>query len=562
MLGRRTGSEQKSGRFHDLLHRRMPLSPAAWAAIALVTLFFLCLSTMAILRFEAYRTRSFDLAIVVRMLWGIRHGDFQEFFTNQPWIAYHFEPLMLVLSLFDALAPAVHGLLVAQSAAIAATGLVAYRLGSRLLGSPAAGVLATTVALLYPAIGHVGVFDVHMVAFAIAPALWLLDALDRGARREALLAAALTVACREDGFVFVALALLAVPAESRAAMAKRVAASAVCLAVFAAYVLLVQQPLTSGGALHAHFAAFGATPSEILWTLLTEPGRIVDALVTPRSGKYLATLLVPLALLPLAAPRRSLPAAWTIALNLLSQAPGTADIIDSHYSALAIPALLYGAFHGAANVRSWLARIPAGRKIGIAIPAFLLAAVIVGQAAWGTLPGAGEFLPDDFRLTERSTRMDALVSRIQADGDASCSLPIDAVAHAAQRPRPFVLPDGVTEATWVLADLDSRGVIGADAARYQARIRGWIDRALASGMDVVDQQGPLVLLRRRPRRRPPMGRRRVAKGLQEACRAWIFRQAPRTYRRSAAGCCRSGRSPAVASPTRTRGPRVPTCPTR
>jgi len=512
MLGRRTGSEQESGRLHDLLHRRMPLSTPAWAAIALVTLFFLCLSTMAILRFEAYRTRSFDLAIVVRMLWGIRHGDFHEFFTNQPWIAYHFEPLMLVLSLFDALAPAVHGLLVAQSAAIAATGLVAYRLGARLLGSPAAGVLATAVVLLYPAIGHVGVFDVHMVAFAIAPALWLLDALDRGDRPEALLAAALTVACREDGFVFVALALLAVPAESRAAMVRRVAAAVACLAAFAAYVLLVQQPLTSGGALHAHFAAFGATPSEILWTLVTEPGRIVDALVTPRTGKYLATLLVPLALLPLAAPRRSLPAVWTIALNLLSQAPGTADIIDSHYSALAIPALLYGAFHGAANVRSWLARTPAGPRAGIVVPALLLlAAVIAGQAAWGTLPGAGEYLPDDFRLTDRSTRMDTLVSRIQADGDASCSLPIDAVAHVAQRPQPFVLPDGITEATWVLADLDSRGVIGADAARYQARIRGWIDRALASGMDVIDQQGPLVLLRRRPRRRPPRGRRRVAR---------------------------------------------------
>jgi uncharacterized membrane protein len=480
-----------------MLRHRVSLTGPTWAAVALVTLFFLCLSTLAILRFEAFRTRSFDLAIVVRMLWGIRHGDFQEFFTGQPWIAYHFEPLMLVLSLFDALAPAVHGLLVAQSAALAATGVVAYRLGARLLGSPAAGVLATAVALLYPALGHVGVFDVHMVAFAIAPALWLLDALDRRARWEALLAAALTVGCREDGFVFVALALLAVPALDRDGTLKRIATATACLAAFAAYVLLVQQPLTSGGALKAHFAAFGATPSDILWTLVTQPERLVDALATPRSGKYLLTLLLPLAFLPLVVPRRSLPAAWTIALNLLSQAPGTADIIDSHYSALAIPGLLYGGIHGAARLQSWLARGPSASRIRIAVPAVLLAACLGGQAVWGTLPGAGEFLPDDFRLTPRSTRMHALVGRIQADPDAPCSLPIDAVAHVAQRPRPDVLPDGLADATWVLADLDSRGVIGADAARYQARIRGWIDRALAGGMDVVDQQGPLVLLRRR-----------------------------------------------------------------
>src|SRR5215831_13416720 len=142
--------------------RRVHWTAAVAALLALA--FLVGTASLSILRYAGYHTRSFDLAIVERMLWGIRHGQFIEVFTGQPWIAYHFEPILLPIALVDGLMPGPEWLLVLQAAALTAAAIPAWRLGARLLGGEIGGLVGAIAVLAYPALAQTAVFELHPVA--------------------------------------------------------------------------------------------------------------------------------------------------------------------------------------------------------------------------------------------------------------------------------------------------------------------------------------------------------------------------------------------------------------
>jgi len=391
-----------------------------------------------------------------------------------------------LLAPFDALLP-IPWLLLLQTGALAAAAIPAWRLGRRALGSDAGGLVGVAALLLYPVVGHVNVFEMHPVALAIAPALWLCDALDRGALRPAVAAAALTVACREDGFLVVALAILSVGPLTR----RRVALAVAALAAYAAYAFVITARLGGLGSVKIHFGQWGETPIEIVGGILSHPGAFLRHVLSEPKRAFLLALLSPLAFLPLLAPRRALPALGPLGLCLLSGLPGAARIADSHYPALVVPGLVTAALFGAARLARWT-----GRPVALGA---LAAAALIGAGVWGAAPGAGGYQPGLYSLDDRSAILDRMVGRMVAAvlPDARVSAPIDVVAHLARRRSIRVFPGGVADADAVIADLGSRPLKGLSPEQTRDYLVAQLDRALAAGLRVADAEGDVMLLLRR-----------------------------------------------------------------
>src|SRR5262249_41205279 len=151
-------------------------------------------------------------------------------------------------------------------------------------------------------------------------------------------------------------------------------------------------------AARAHFGWLGGTPGAIVSQALSSPGRVLAHVAS--GWPYVVALLAPLAFLPLAAPRRLLPALPTIGLNLLSALPDPTRIIDCHYSALAAPGLIAAALFGAARVSRWIR--PAGARV------LLIAGAGVGTALWGAMPGMRGFHGELYVLDDRAASLDAI----------------------------------------------------------------------------------------------------------------------------------------------------------
>src|SRR5206468_9229096 len=100
---------------------------------------------------------------------------------------------------------------------------------------------------------------------------------------------------------------------------------------------------------YARYGTLGHSPSGILATLFTHPGRFVSTAFDHGGIHYLLDLGLPLLLLFLGAPLVLLAALPELGLNLLSSAP-TQSSIHHHYTAGLIPPLVVGTVLGAARL--------------------------------------------------------------------------------------------------------------------------------------------------------------------------------------------------------------------
>jgi hypothetical protein len=169
-----------------------------------------------------------------------------------------------------------------------------------------------------------------------------------------------------------------------------------------------------------HFAPAGQSAFE---------SRYEEPSLGSRDLGYLAALLLPLALLPLAAPLAALAALPEVGLNMLSETV-TQTSVKTHYAAVTIPALLAATAFGAARLGSRLAYLAAGGA--------LIGAVLLGPVG---------------RIQVRADEHDAAARRALAliPGDAPVSATNSLGAHLSARKRIFSFPV-LEEADWVAVD--------------------------------------------------------------------------------------------------------------
>ncbi len=367
----------------------------------------------AVLRHRAFESGRFDLGNMTQAVWSSAHGDFLSVTDVQgeqiSRLGSHFDPILALLAPLWWLWPDPELLLVVQAVAVASGALPVFWLARKHLVANWPAVALAVAYLLSPPVQWLTVSDFHPVAL-VCPLLlfawWHLD--EKRLWAFALLAAA-AIATKEH--VGLAVAAIGIWYAVRHRAPRRGAAIAVVAGVAALAAALVVVP---------HFAPDGASAFESRYDSPSLDGRDLS---------YLAALLLPLALLPLAAPLALVAALPELGLNLLSSTL-TQTSVKTHYAATMVPALLAATVFAVARIGARFAYVAA-------------LAAVTGMALLGPVG----------RIDIRADEHDATARRALALVPAG--VPVSATnslgAHLSARRRIFSFPV-LAEAEWVVID--------------------------------------------------------------------------------------------------------------
>jgi uncharacterized membrane protein len=367
----------------------------------------------AVLRHRAFESGRFDLGNMTQAVWATAHGDVlsvTDVHGEQiSRLGAHFDPILALLAPLWWVWPDPELLLVVQAVAVAAGALPVFWLARKHVGSDRAGAALALAYLLSPPVQWLTVSDFHPVAFACPLLLFAWWHLDQGRLWAFALLAGAAVATKEH--VGLAVAAIGVWYAVRHRAPRTGAAIAVVAGTAALVAALVVVP---------QFAPTGTSAFESRYESPSLDGRDLS---------YLVSLLLPLALLPLAGPWALLAALPELGLNLLSSTV-TQTSVKTHYAATAAPALLAATVFGVA-------------RLG-ARPAYLAAlAALAGTILLGPLG----------RVPTRADAHDAAARRALALVPAGA--PVSATnslgAHLSERRRIFSFPV-LEEAEWVVVD--------------------------------------------------------------------------------------------------------------
>jgi uncharacterized membrane protein len=243
-------------------------------------------------------------------------------------------------------------LLVAQAVIVATGALPAFWLGRRWIGDDRLALAGAAAYLLYPAVQHATLFDFHPVTLAAPLLLFSIWAAEEARWVTLGVCAALAALCQEQvGLLIAALAVwlwFRHPDRRRAAVI--LGTSALAWVATAVLIIMPAFALQSSNAHIGRYSRLGDSPRDIALTFLTRPWEAVEIIATPGRLGYLASLLLPLLLLPLAAPMLALVALPQLGINLFAST-GPAQTVDYHYAILLSPVFVAAALLGLARLR-------------------------------------------------------------------------------------------------------------------------------------------------------------------------------------------------------------------
>lgn len=282
---------------------------------------FVVLAAMSLARARSLET-GYDLAAWVQGSWKITSGRVAESTITdrhllEPQLAFGFYG---VAQLTRLVAP-IPLLLALQAAALAAgvgaVWQICRQVCSLRVGAAAAAVVAYAA---FPPLHQLNLADFHPEALAVPALLWGGYHALRGRWWWAIPLFVLAVSMRSDlGLTVAAIGGSLVLAGS-ARGGRRLIAAGVTWTVVAQFV--VQPRIGDGTFVHQEaFARYGDDGAAIAWGIMTAPWDVLGELVARENALVLASVLLPVAFLPLLSPRRLLPFAPVVALAFIADVP-------------------------------------------------------------------------------------------------------------------------------------------------------------------------------------------------------------------------------------------------
>lgn len=330
-----------------------------------------------------FAERSADEGMFENMLWNAAHGlGLQSALENGlHHLAVHFSPVLYLFVPLYRLWPGMFVVHLVTSAAIALAGYAFHRHVTRSL-SPAAATPLMLAFLLTPTIVLQTFMEFHEQALAVLPLTLLLAAWSAGRRGLAIGSALVLLGVREDN----ALLVLALGVVSWTTRDRRGLALPLAVCGVAGLVLwrLVGVALLGGGqmpsVLGGTYAAWGATPGEIVQSLLTRPIDVVRHVVALVPLRYLVFLLVPvLGLLPFGS-RLVWVAVPALALILLADHGSRMFQIRMHYSIAPVIVLWFAAVETLARLAAEGPTLTA--RIRRTAPVLMLGVAVLLTPGW------------------------------------------------------------------------------------------------------------------------------------------------------------------------------------
>ena len=194
----------------------------------------------------------------------------------------------------------------------------------------------------------------------------------------------------------------------------------------------------------AYYGHLGGTFGEIAKYIITHPIQVAQLMFTNEKLVYLRSLLLPLAFLPLLAPRPLVLGVPILALNLLSERAAQYSY-QHHYSLLLIPGLFAATIYAAGNLQRWLERLifslqrrggsketNVGRWRVVAVPAW---GILLGLAMWTALMNVPYKNPVVIVLRYHETP-----ARVHAARELVAMVPPEARVAASSFLAPHLLP--------------------------------------------------------------------------------------------------------------------------
>ena len=500
--------------------RRLADDRAALAVGAMMAVYAGVFAWLSVARHRSFSTGRFDLGNMVQALWNTAHG---RFFETTDVSGVQFNRLGahvdLVLAMFTPLWlawPSPEMLLVAQAVIVATGALPAFWLGRRWLRDDRLAVAFAAIYLLFPALQHATLFDFHPVTLAAPLLMYCIWAAEE--RHYVVLGVCAALACLTQEQVGLVVAGLAVwmwfrhPDRRRAATI--LAAGSIAWVVIAIGVIMPAFAIDGSNPHITRYSNLGDSPSEILTTFVTRPWDAFGVLVTPGRFVYLAALLLPLLLLPLAAPLLALAALPQLLINLFASS-GPVQSVQYHYAVLLVPFLVAAAMLGLARLmeRGRPARLAEflthpGLVAGVLVAAVVLAGARQGPLPiWGWLPGGWSGSPlHAFTRDDQAKALQRAVDIIPPD--ARVSAVNVAGAHLSERRRVLLFPNRIGNAQYVVV-ADSERLRQMAQQRPTLRPPGYRFAALrlarSNRWEVVFEQDEVRVYRRIPRPVVPAG---------------------------------------------------------
>jgi uncharacterized membrane protein len=368
------------GRASLALARLEALAPRL--LVAIVVLWAVVMFAASYYKYETFG-QGYDQVDFEQGIWNTLQGRVMEdsrFNFTGSVFGMDWMPMLLFFVPVYALVPSPHVLFFLQIAASALGAVPVYWLARDRLGVKLAAAGIAAAYLLYPTLLHTALNPFQVRLFALTLLLFGLYFYERG-KWQLFLACALTAMLARTDVALVVMMFGVYGLLTRRKWQFVVWPLTVGLAYFVLATFAITPSFAYPGALTpllpgapldmscwpcgmspqlAYYAHLGRSGPEIVQFVLLHPleafnrAVIEPGLLGPKL-MYLLNLLIPLAVLPIFAPKPLVLGLPIVALNLLSLRGSQIDL-ESHYSLLLIPGLVAATIYGADNLRKWLSR--------------------------------------------------------------------------------------------------------------------------------------------------------------------------------------------------------------
>jgi uncharacterized membrane protein len=470
---------------------------AATLAVALA-LFVVAFTTATWTMHRRFGTYGFDLGIYDQGTWLL--SRFKDPFVTVRGLdlfGQHASYVLILVAPLYRLWADPRLLLLLQVLFLALPAVVAYLLGIRHLGHPAAGLAVALAYLAYPGVQWAITWQFHPEAIAAGLLALAVLAADRGRHGAMAVLLGLAALCGEEvGLVVAGIGALLVVG-GRRAVGWRTVGAGLGWFLLATFVLV---PLANGRATRLFEATYGIAgggPRALLQGLPAMAGHALQTALANEGVAYLLLVLVPLLGLPLLAPRWLLPVAPPLLLNLAAVQPEHHQV-RFHYLATAAPLLAAGTVAGLAVAKA--------RWRPLLAPLLVLLVLVAGYMSWRYGPAPWSRDP----VTIPAGPADPVRRQALAlvGPDAAVSAQFNLVPHLTHRTRVYEFPNPFRPVNWGLPD-DTHPPGAAEAVRFVVvqrdllgeedhqlldrlqRDPAWRTRLDRDGVVVLERLGPL-----------------------------------------------------------------------
>ncbi|KIG13781.1 membrane protein [Enhygromyxa salina] len=355
---------------------------------------------LGVIRHRALESRIWDMGIFDNLLFHATQGHWQTttVLRGETFTSAHCAPILQLLAPIYAVAPGPENLIVIQVVWLASGAIPIYLLADHAFAKwPARrwlGVVFALSWLCHPSLHGVSLFDFHALTLAAPMIVWAVYALETGRTGLWIAMIAALLLTREDlPFVVVALGIYALAAGRRRQAALTILAALATLAFVK--LALMQDPgifMPDASSSYRYANRFskvipnpdtgGAT--DILATVLSNPGFVIQHALTPAKLIYMATLALPTLALFVVGGR----ALWALSFGLAFTALSSGSNLHNlylHYTVFSFPAMAAAAVFGLRNVSE---RLEPTRR-GPVLAGFAAALVCAGLLAGDRLGALG-----------------------------------------------------------------------------------------------------------------------------------------------------------------------------